>query len=153
MTEENGIESAIRQAYRRMHRYTCAEASLQALLEIWKLPKEKYSWATAGYLGAILGGQTTCGVLIGSSIAIGIRHGIETNGIPEEHEAERSAAIAEINNLYKEFIKEFGSTDCKKLNQLDFTDSKAFAQWTVEKGWKKTCDVFLDFVIKKYFNK
>ena len=152
MTEEKSPDETIRQAYRRMHRYTCAEASLQALLEKWKMPKKTYSWATAGYLGAILAGQTTCGILIGSSIAIGIRHGMGKNGVPEEHEAERSAAIAEVNNLYKEFINKFGSSDCKTLNQLDFSDSEAFGKWTDEKGWKKTCDLFLDFVTNKYIN-
>lgn len=150
MAEENNKEETIKQAYRRMHRYTCAEASLQALLEKWDIPKKEYSWATAGYLGAILAGQTTCGILIGSSIAIGIKHGLGKNGIPEEYEEERSAAIAEVNDLYKEFMKRFGSTDCKTLNQVDFNDSEAFGKWTVEKGWKKTCDVFLDFVIERH---
>ncbi len=153
MKEEKDVEEIVKQAYRRMHRYTCAEASLQALLDIWELPKENISWATAGYLGAILSGHTTCGVLIGSSIAIGIRHGRGKKGIPEESEAERTAAITEVNNLYKEFINEFGSTDCKTINHLDFTNSEAFAKWTVSKGWKKTCDAFLDFVIRKYINK
>jgi len=153
MKGEKDVEEIVKQAYRRMHRYTCAEASLQALLDIWELPKENISWATGGYLGAILSGHTTCGVLIGSSIAIGMRHGRGKNGIPEDSETERTAAIAEVNNLYKEFINEFGSTDCKTINQLDFTNSEAFVQWSVSKGWKKTCDVFLDFVIRKYINK
>ena len=68
MKEQGHVDTVLTEAYRRMHRYTCAEASLQALLTLWDLPKEDYSWATAGYLGAILSGHTTCGVLIGSSI-------------------------------------------------------------------------------------
>jgi len=149
MKEQDYIDTVLTEAYRRMHRYTCAEASLQALLTLWNLPKEDCSWATAGYLGAILSDHTTCGVLIGSSIAIGVRCGQGKIGIPEEHEAERAKAIKEVNNLYKDFMKEFGSTDCRTLNQLDFSNSEKFAQWTVSKGWKKTCDVFLDFAIKK----
>jgi hypothetical protein len=149
MREQGDIDTVVTQAHRRMHRYTCAEASLQALLNLWDLPKDDCSWATAGYLGAILSGQTTCGVLIGSSIAIGIRCGQEKKGIPEEHEVERATAITEVNNLYKEFLKEFGSTDCRTLNQLDFSNSEKFAQWTVSKGWKRTCDVFLDYAINK----
>jgi hypothetical protein len=153
MNEKKDTEEILKQAYRRMHRYTCAEASLQALLDLWELPKENISWATGGYLGAILSGHTTCGVLIGSSIAIGMRHGRRKKGNPEESDGERTAAITEVNNLYKEFVNEFGSTDCKTLNQLDFTDPEAFAQWTASQGWKKTCDVFLDFVLRKYISK
>lgn len=153
MKEEKDVEEIVKQAYRRMHRYTCAEASLQALLDVWDLPKENISWATGGYQGGIHSGQTTCGVLIGSSIAISMRHGRGKSGIPEENEAERTAAIIEVNNLYKEFINEFGSTDCNTINQLDFTNPDALAKWSVSKGWKNTCDVFLEFIIRKYINK
>lgn len=147
--KENSIDTVMTQAYRRMHRYTCAEASLQALLDIWDLPKENCSWATAGYLGAILSGQTTCGVLIGSGIAIGFRCGFGKEEVPEQHEPERGTAITAVNSLYKDFIEEFGSTDCKTLNRLDFGNAEDFAQWTVSKGWRKTCDVFLDYAINK----
>jgi len=49
MKEQDVVDEVLTQAYKRMHRYTCAEASLQALLTLWDLPKEGYSWATAGY--------------------------------------------------------------------------------------------------------
>ena len=149
MKEQDVVNEILTQAYKRMHRYTCAEASLQALLTLWDLPKEGYSWATAGYGGAILSGQTTCGLLIGSSIAIGLRCGRGKKGIPEEHESEREKAITAVNDLYNNFLKQFGSTECKTLNKVDFRKAEEFAQWTITKGWKQTCDVFLNFTIKK----
>ena len=149
MKEQVVFDEVLTQAYKRMHRYTCAEASLQALLTLWDLPKEGYSWATAGYGGAILSGQTTCGLLIGSSIAIGLRCGRGKKGIPEGHESEREKAITAVNDLYNNFLKQFGSTECKTLNQVDFRKAEEFAQWTITKGWKQTCDVFLNFTIKK----
>ena len=147
--EQDISDEVLTQAYRRMHRYTCAEASLQALLTLWDLSKVGYSWATAGYGGAILSGQTTCGLLIGSSIAIGFRCGQGKKGIPDEHMSEREKAITAVNDLYGSFLKQFGSTECKTLSQVDFRKAEEFAQWTITKGWKQTCDVFLNFTIKK----
>jgi len=149
MKEQVVFDEVLMQAYKRMHRYTCAEASLQALLTLWDLPKVWYSWATAGYGGAILSGQTTCGLLIGSSIAIGFRCGQGKKGIPEEHESVREKAITAVNELYDTFLKQFNSTECKTLNHVDFRKAEEFAQWTITKGWKQTCDVFLNFTIKK----
>jgi len=133
-----------------MHRYTCAEASLQALISLWDLPKEGYSWATAGYMGAIRSGQTTCGLLIGSSIAIGLRCGQGKKEIPEEHESERGKAILAVEELYNDFLKKFGSTECKALNQgVDFSNEEEMLQWAIEKRYKQTCDDFLKFVFEK----
>ena len=150
MNEQNVFDKVLTQAYKRMHRYTCAEASLQALLTLWDFPKEGYSWATAGYQGAILSGQTTCGLLIGSSIAIGLRCGRGKKEIPEEHGIERGKAILAVNELYNDFLKEFGSTECKTLNQgVDFSNEEEMLQWAIDKRYKQTCDVFLKFVFEK----
>jgi hypothetical protein len=150
LKEQGVLDEALTQAYRRMHRYSCAEASLQALLTLWDLPKEGNSWATAGYMGAITSGQTTCGLLIGSSIAIGLRCGQGKKEIPEEHESERGKAILAVEELYSDFLKKFGSTECKALNQgANFSNQEEMIQWAVDKRYKQTCDVFLKFVFEK----
>ena len=150
MKEQDVLDEVLTQAYRRMHRYSCAEASLQALMTLWNLPKEGNSWATAGYMGAISSGQTTCGLLIGSSIAIGLRCGQGKKGIPEEHESERGKAILAIEELYGDFLKRFGSTECKALNQgTNFSNQEEMIQWAVDKRYKQTCDVFLKSVFEK----
>ena len=148
--EQDVFDEVLTKAYRRMHRYTCAEASLQALLTLWDLPRESNSWATAGYMGAISSGQTTCGLLIGSSIAIGLRCGQGKKEIPEEHESERGKAILAVEELYSDFLKKFGSTECKTLNQgTNFSNQEEMIQWAVDKRYKQTCDVFLKFVFEK----
>jgi hypothetical protein len=150
MKEQAVLDDILTQSYKRMHRYSCAEASLQALLALWDMPKEGYSWATAGYEGAILSGQTTCGLLIGSSIAISLRCGQGKKEIPEEHETERGKAILLINDLYNDFLKKFGSTECKTLNEgTDFSNPDETADWAINKKYKQTCDVFLKFVFEK----
>ena len=57
MNGKKTFDEILTEAYRRMHRYTCAEASLQALLDLWELPVNPNAWATAGYLGAIASGN------------------------------------------------------------------------------------------------
>lgn len=149
MCPKTNLNHILPSALKRMHRYSCAEASLQALMDLWDLPKDGFSWATGGYLGAIMSGQATCGLLIGSSIAISFRGGKGLPGIPEEYEPQRNRVIQAVNELYLSVIEKFGSSDCYKLNQIDFTNPQKVAEWTMKEGWKKTCDVYLDFVLKK----
>jgi hypothetical protein len=149
MTNQENFDEILTQAYKRMHRYTCAEASLQALLSLWDLPVDEFSWATAGYSGAILSGDTACGLLIGSSIAMNIRCGQGKESIPENHEEERQKAIQAVGELYTEFIEKFGSTQCKTLTQVDFSKGEELTDYIVHKKWKQTCDLFLNFTFRK----
>ncbi len=143
------FDEILTQAYKRMHRYSCAEASLQALQTFWNLPLENYSWATAGYLGAITSGKTTCGLLIGSSVAIGLRCGQGKEGIPEKHEDEREKAILAVNELYRDFLEQFENTDCYSLCHYDLSKGEEVVNYIAKKGWKGTCDDFLKFIIEK----
>jgi hypothetical protein len=145
----NEFDGILTQAYRRMHRYTCAEASLQALLNLWDIQNPEFSWATAGYLGAITSGETTCGLLIGSSVAIGIKCGLGKDSVPEDFPEERGKAIEIVSELYRDFKDKFGSTSCKTLSTVDFSDGDQLGEYIMEKKWKSTCDLFLDFTIRK----
>ena len=87
--------------------------------------------------------------MIGSSIAIGLRYSQEKEGIPEEHKQERNKAIHAVSELYSDFLKEFGSTDCKTLSHCDWSNPEELSQYIQNKGWKNTCDIFLKFVVNK----
>jgi hypothetical protein len=100
-------------------------------------------------MGAISSGQTTCGLLIGSSIAIGLRCGRGKKDIPEVYESERNKAMGAVGELYRDFLREFSTTDCKTLCHCDFSDPEDFNRYVANKGWKNTCDVFLKFVMNK----
>ncbi len=149
MENEENYNNILTNAYKRMHRYTCAEASLQCLLEMWDLTPKTLAWATGGYMGAISSGATTCGLLIGSSIAIGFRCGRGTDSIPEQNEKKRSLAIKAVKNLYMDFLKEFNETECKKLSKYDLSNPNAAMEYAQKKGYKSTCDLFLKFVINR----
>ena len=148
---DNTFDEILTEAYKRMHRYTCAEASLQSLLKLWNIQNPEFSWATAGYLGAITSGETTCGVLIGSSVAIGIKYGLGKDSIPEDHPEARGAAIELVSELYRDFKEKFRSTSCKTLCSTDFSDGDQLGEYILEKKWKSTCDLFLDFTIRKLY--
>ncbi len=96
-----------------------------------------------------MSGKTTCGLLIGSTIAIGLRCGEGKDGIPEEHQIERDKAINGVRRLYADFLKEFGSTDCQPLSHCDFSNPEDLSRYVQDKGWKNTCDIFLKFVMNK----
>jgi hypothetical protein len=119
------------------------------LQEIWGLPKSEYSWAAAGYLGAIMSGQTVCGTLVGAATAIGLKCGEGKEGTPEENVSGRACVIDAVGTLYRDFIDEFGSTDCATLCHCDFTNDDDVMNYIQNKGWKDTCDLFLSFVLKK----
>ncbi|MBW2558145.1 MAG: C_GCAxxG_C_C family protein [Deltaproteobacteria bacterium] len=116
---------------------------------MWDLPKEPCSWATAGYMGAISTGQTTCGLLIGCSIALGLQCGNGKAGVPEEHASDRDTAIEAVESLYRDFLKRFGSTDCRTLSVCDYSNSEDIARRVQNEEWKDTCDIFLKFVMTK----
>ncbi|MBN2152026.1 MAG: C_GCAxxG_C_C family protein [Candidatus Lokiarchaeota archaeon] len=148
--ENEKYNEIVTKAYSRMHKYTCAEATLQACLELWQMDKKRPSWATAGYMGAILSGDTTCGLLIGTSVAIGLKRGNGLDGLPEDLEKERDKAIREVNKLYKTFKREMGSTRCKDVCGFDFSDADQGYRFIQTKAWKTTCDkglrLVLDFI-------
>ena len=100
-------------------------------------------------MGAIAMGQTTCGLLIGSGAAIGLRCGNGNKGVPEEHVPDRDRAIAGVARLYRDFLKEFGSTDCRTLCGCDYTDPEDIERRMRDEDWKITCDVFLEFVMTR----
>lgn len=146
--EDERFESILTRSFTRMHAYTCAEASLQGLLEYWGLPVDGPSWATAGYMGAIEAGKTTCGLLAGSAAAVGFKVGQGLEGIPEVNGKARKKAIKEVKRLYKAFMEEFGCTSCKDFCGHDFSDAASAMEYLQTKAWKQSCDKGLKFVFE-----
>jgi C_GCAxxG_C_C family probable redox protein len=148
METENNFNDIQASAMKRMHRYTCAEASLQAFMELFNMPRNASVWACAGYGGAILSGHATCGLLIGSGIAISMALGRGKNCLPEQDELERSRAIQYVANLYKDFSEKFGSTRCTDLSRCDWNKPDDITLFVSEKRWKVSCDVQMQFILE-----
>ena len=123
---------------------------MQGLQEIWGLSQEEFSWATAGYQGAISSGQTTCGLLIGSSVAIGLRFGRGKKCIPKEDEKQRNKAIKAVNELYKDFISQYKNTECITLIGCDLSKPEDQARYFEKEIYKDTCFEFYNFVMNRF---
>ncbi len=108
------------------------------------------SWATSGYLGAINTGQTTCGLLIGSSVALGLRAGKGKTCFPMEDEKERNSAIAAVHLMYEDFLHEFKSTQCQELTECDFSKAADGERYMKEEVYKHKCFKYLDFIMKRF---
>ncbi len=143
------IDDRLLDAKDHMHTYTCAEAALHTLLKHWGIDNPELTWAMAGYLGAVLSGDTTCGLLIGSTTAIGFKCGHGQQSSPDNNTTLRGNAIEAVGELFGSFKEEFGSTQCKTISKVDFSDGEQLGSYLMEKKWEDTCDIFLEFVLRK----
>jgi hypothetical protein len=127
---------------------------LQGLQEIWEFPRIDYSWAAAGYQGAISSGNTTCGLLIGTTIAIGLHYGVGKECIPFEDKETRDKAIAEVNDFYQDFLTEFNDTLCRNLiGGLDMGNPEDRKQYMDKEVYKDTCLKYFQFVMKRFIER
>ena len=78
-----------------------------------------------------------------------IEEGQGVNEIPEKNDEARNKAIQGVTELYNGFLDKFGNTDCKTLNKVDFRKGEEVSDWIIRRGWKETCDVFLNFAVRK----
>lgn len=123
---------------------------MQGLQEIWDPGCQDYSWATAGYAGAINSGKTTCGLLIGCTVAIGLRYGKGFSCIPLEETSIRDQAITEVKELYRDFIDHFKSSDCQTLIQCDFSKPGETERFRDEKLYVNACFRFFNHIMQRY---
>lgn len=89
-------------------------------------------------------------MLIGSSIAIGLRHGKGNSCIPREEETLRAKSIAEVKDLYQDFIAHFETSDCKSLIQCDFSKPGEYERYHTEKLYQNTCIRFFNHVMQRF---
>jgi hypothetical protein len=109
-----------------------------------------YTWAVAGYQGAISSGQTTCGLLIGCSIAIGLRHGQAREDKPADASEIRQMAIKEVNHLYRDFLNEFGDSECRNLINCHLGKPEDQTRYLEQEIYKDTCVKFFNFVMDRF---
>ena len=119
--------------------YTCAEVALRVLSQAKGWDLTTHQWATAGYAGAIASGKATCGLLVGATIFLGLLHGEGTGEPPTAQSEARSRAIAAVNDLYREFIAEFGDTDCRTLTGCDWSVAEDVKRYYKDEVYNVAC--------------
>ena len=125
---------------------------MQGLQELWDISLPQESWATSGYLGAINSGQASCGLLIGCSIAIGLRTGRDKDCLPLEDEKARDRAAAEVHLFYEDFLHEFKSTLCRDLIGCDLSQPSDTERYMNEKVYEDRCFKFFEFVMNRFMD-
>jgi hypothetical protein len=90
-------------------------------------------------------------MLIGCSVAIGLRHGLGKDCIPLEDEAARGEAVMEVGELFQSFLDEFGSTECRTLIGCDLSQPEEQARYMKEKIYEDRCFRFFYFVMTPFF--
>jgi len=108
--------------------WTCAEATLHALLRAADLDTAPVGWAAAGYRGAICSGRTICGALYGATVFLGVLWGACADGGDAAPDAPgRPAAVDDVSALFAGFLDAFGATECATLTGVDLGDPDARA--------------------------
>jgi hypothetical protein len=117
------------------------------LREVKGFDDTPYQWAAAGYSGAINSGNTICGILFGSTAFLGFLHGNGKSSPPEVDDGQRIKAIETVNRLFKGFMEEFGTTDCRSLTHCDFSKKEEVDRFRQNEVYKHTCFKQFEFVL------
>ncbi len=119
--------------------YNCAQSVLLAMQEYFGVPESELVPKIATAFGAGIGRcGSVCGALTGAVLAVGMRHGTAATDLKEK---ERSYKLAE--ELYKRFVKSFGSPLCRELIGYDLSDPKQLDAFRQAKLRKNKCAKFV----------
>ena len=101
---------------------------------------------------AINSGKTICGVLFGGSIYLGFLYGTGSTEAPKLKDERRLKAIQSVSELFNDFIKRFGETDCRALTGCDWSRKEDIKRYFKDEIYKDTCFRQFEFVIEKCIN-
>ncbi len=118
------------------------------LRELEGLEPTPYQWAMAGYEGAIVSGNTTCGFLIGAVAFIGFYHGRDVGEVPAIDSEKRRLAIRSTRKLFLGFVDRFGQTDCRILTGCDWRKKEDAKRYYHEKIYLSVCMPQMEYVLR-----
>ena len=123
--------------------YGCAEATLVALKEHFRLPNASDSTEAMALNGGIAYSGGTCGAITGAALALGRLAGTR---IDDHAEAKRTTRHL-MQALMAEFVTEFGAVTCRELTGFDLVaDHDGFMESGV---WESGCMAQLAFVVER----
>ncbi len=110
-----------KRAYELHDRYHgCGQPGLLAIMEAFGLKDEAVFKSASGLSAGIGGMRSACGVLLGGTLALGLKYGREISDLDkslEEALAKEKASIEPVGRLYKWFEREFGSVLCRDIRK------------------------------------
>ena len=117
---------------------------IRVLGEDLNFDKEQAGKMATPFGGGVSRMGTVCGALVGGSMALGFCYG----RTKAEEKDKREKTYAKVQDMLREFEKEFGTLQCKgliHLNLLDPEDRKKFQELKLT----NRCAGFVAFVVQK----
>ena len=129
MAQEISKESLIEQVKKKAHDYelqfhVCSQSILLAFQELLGM-EDELTFKAAGPLCVGLGMGKTCGALTGGMMVLGMKYGRTRI---DEGLGGLFSGILIAQSLVQRFEQEYGTTACREISKLDWTDSDAVIQ-------------------------
>lgn len=126
-------------------KFNCAEATLLGLAEAYELSCDCAPRIATGFGGGLGGCGEACGALVGSIMALGLKHG---RARADDIEA-KNALGAKVRTLVAAFEKEFGSARCIDLTECDMRTPEGMEIAKQRKLHTDFCPKFVAFAAEK----
>ena len=121
--------------------FNCAESTFWGIIQALDLPVDEAAVRAVTPFGGGFGdSQATCGALVASAMALGVRLGRTCLDTPR-----KLVAYDRTRLLYERFVAEAGSDSCRELNELGFDrpDLRAYCAQFVSLATGLAVDILL----------
>ncbi len=148
LAKMESVEKMVKELMGKYH--NCAQCTLVAIQKVSGLKNDGLSKASTGFAGGIGGIQSVCGVLTGSSLALGMKYGRDISfleGPPKAALKKQEEAVEQVSRLAKWFEREFGTIICGELRESHMGTSLSRDvpwqnEWANQLGMQERCAEF-----------
>jgi C_GCAxxG_C_C family probable redox protein len=136
-------EAFAKEAQERAYAYEynfrgCCQGILLTFQELLGM-EDELTFKAAGFLSAgVAICQKTCGALLGGQMVLGMKYG---RSRLEEGPAPLFEKLEYAQKLVSNFERKFGSTECRDISGIDFSDKEAFDEWRAGPGREKSSQI------------
>ncbi|HEX2988637.1 MAG TPA: C-GCAxxG-C-C family protein, partial [Chloroflexota bacterium] len=125
--------------------YSCAESTLQVLLEMYGLEDDGVWTAAAGFGGGVGRMQSVCGALAGGTIALGLLAGRKAGNRAETAVIVRPA----VQRLVEGFESRFGNMNCGDLVvPFNFRKQGEYDRFKATNLRQERCHHYVKYVVE-----
>lgn len=115
--------------------YNCAQSVVLSFADDLKFSKELAQKMAAGFGGGLGKQQKTCGAITGAIMVLGILKGEQVNNNDEL----KSQAYGSVNELIREFVAEYKTTECIDLIGCDLNTPEGSEKFKEENVMENVC--------------
>jgi C_GCAxxG_C_C family probable redox protein len=123
------------------NKFNCSQAVFTVFGTDYGLPENDCLKAACAFGGGMGRQQFTCGAVTGAMMVLGLRYGKGLNG----REEEKQLTYLKTRELFAEYIKLNGSTNCRELlNGLDLNDPEDHKKIMEQKLFDTNCEKYVE---------